>query len=142
MKFQKLCDRYSSYLQPCLGNTRFRSPSYSSRELTSKWGAGCRSWYSDQDTGWTSGKTCLDSRRTQKIYVFSKALGSKQPPIQTVPGAPCPGLKCHGREADNSPPSSAEIRNTCSHAFTSPYAAIVCKRRTLLSLFTGIFRLG
>jgi hypothetical protein len=38
------------------------------------------------------------------------ALGPTQPPIQWVPGAVPLGLKQLGREADHSPPSSAEVR--------------------------------
>jgi hypothetical protein len=36
------------------------------------------------------------------------ALGSTEPPIQSVPGALSPGVKRPGREADHSPPASAE----------------------------------
>jgi hypothetical protein len=38
-------------------------------------------------------------------------LGLTQPPIQWVPGALSPGVKRPGREADHSPPSSAEVKN-------------------------------
>jgi hypothetical protein len=38
------------------------------------------------------------------------ALGPTQPPIQCVPGAPSLGVKQLGREADHSPPSSAEVK--------------------------------
>jgi hypothetical protein len=42
---------------------------------------------------------------------FSKtALGPTQPPIQWVPGALSLGVKRPGREADHSPPSSAEVK--------------------------------
>jgi hypothetical protein len=34
-----------------------------------------------------------------------------QPPIQWVSGAISPGLKRQGREADHSPPPSAEVKN-------------------------------
>jgi hypothetical protein len=37
-------------------------------------------------------------------------LGSTQPPIQWVPGALSLGVKRKGREADHSPPSSAEVK--------------------------------
>jgi hypothetical protein len=40
------------------------------------------------------------------------ALGSTQPPIQLVSGALSPGVKRPEREADHSPPNSAEVRNT------------------------------
>jgi hypothetical protein len=38
------------------------------------------------------------------------ALGPTQPPIQWVPGAISLGVKRPGREADHSPPSSAEVK--------------------------------
>jgi hypothetical protein len=38
------------------------------------------------------------------------ALGPTQPPIQWVPGALSLGVKRPGREADHSPPSSAEVK--------------------------------
>jgi hypothetical protein len=44
------------------------------------------------------------------------ALEPTQPPIQSVPGALTPGLKQPGREADHSPPSSAEVKE-----FVEPY---------------------
>jgi hypothetical protein len=40
-----------------------------------------------------------------------RALGPTQPPIQSTPWALSPGVKQSGREADHSPPSSAEIKN-------------------------------
>jgi hypothetical protein len=50
------------------------------------------------------------------IFIFTtvsrKALGTTQPPIQWVPGALSLRVKQPGREADHSPPSSAEVRNT------------------------------
>jgi hypothetical protein len=38
------------------------------------------------------------------------ALGPTQPPIQWVPGVLSPGVKRQGREADHSPPTSAEVK--------------------------------
>jgi hypothetical protein len=38
------------------------------------------------------------------------ALGSTQPPVQWVPGAFSPGVKRPGREAEHSPPTSAEVK--------------------------------
>jgi hypothetical protein len=37
-----------------------------------------------------------------------------QPPIQSVPGALSVAVKRSGREADHSPPSSAEVKNYTS----------------------------
>jgi hypothetical protein len=41
------------------------------------------------------------------------ALGSTQPPIQLVPGALFPRVTLQEREADHSPPTSAEVEKTC-----------------------------
>jgi hypothetical protein len=44
--------------------------------------------------------------------VSRPALGLIQPPVQWVPGGPFPGGKARpGRDADHSPPSSAEVVN-------------------------------
>jgi hypothetical protein len=54
------------------------------------------------------------SRRELGIFLFTTvprtALGPIQPPIQWVPGALSLGVKRPGREADHSPPSSAEVK--------------------------------
>jgi hypothetical protein len=42
--------------------------------------------------------------------VSRTALGPTQPPIQREPGALSLGVKRPGREADHSPPSSAEVK--------------------------------
>jgi hypothetical protein len=42
-------------------------------------------------------------------------LGPTQPPIQCEPGALSPEIKRLGREADHSPPSSAEVKNSWSY---------------------------
>jgi hypothetical protein len=61
-----------------------------------------------------------------KNFLFSTSSrpvpGSTQPPIQWVPGALSPGVKRPGREADHSPPTTAEVKNTWIHISTSPYA--------------------
>jgi hypothetical protein len=43
-----------------------------------------------------------------------------QPPIQWVPGAFNLWVKVPGREADHSPPSSAEVKNAWSYIPTPP----------------------
>jgi hypothetical protein len=57
----------------------------------------------------------LDDRGTRvRIFLFTTAsrtaLGPTQLPIQWVPGALSMGVKRQGREADHSPPSSAEVK--------------------------------
>jgi hypothetical protein len=56
------------------------------------------------------------------IFLFTTtsrtALGTTQPPIQWVPRALSVGVKRPGREADHSPPSSAEVKNAWSYTCT------------------------
>jgi hypothetical protein len=69
-------------------------------------------------TGWTIGVLVFDSRRGLGIFLFTTAsrtaLGPIQPPIQWIPGALSLGIKWPWREADHSPPSSAEVKNAWS----------------------------
>jgi hypothetical protein len=48
------------------------------------------------------------------------ALRPTQPPIQWVPGALSPGLKRQGREAENSPPTSAEVKKIWIYTSSPP----------------------
>jgi hypothetical protein len=48
------------------------------------------------------------------------ALGPTQPPIQWVPGDFPIGIKRPGREANHSPPSTAEVKNAWSYTSTPP----------------------
>jgi hypothetical protein len=52
------------------------------------------------------------------------ALGPTQPPIQWVPGALSLGLRRPGREADHSPPSSADGYLEWSYTSTPQYASM------------------
>jgi hypothetical protein len=65
-------------------------------------------------TAWKIGVLGFDSRRGMGIFLFTTvsktALGPTQPPIQWVPAVLSLGVKRPGREADHSPPSSAEAR--------------------------------
>jgi hypothetical protein len=60
------------------------------------------------------------------IFLFSTSSrpvpGPTQPHIQWVPGALSPGVKRPEREADNSPPSSAEVKKTWIYTSTPTYA--------------------
>jgi len=65
-------------------------------------------------TGWTTGvRLSAEAGIIYYLLFFlfatasSPALGPTQPPIQLAPG-----VKRPGREADHSPPSSAEVKNT------------------------------
>jgi len=58
------------------------------------------------------------------IFLFTTAsrpaLDPTQPVIQRVPGVLSPAVKRSGREADHSPPSSAEVKNAWSYNYTPP----------------------
>jgi hypothetical protein len=54
------------------------------------------------------------------ITVSLPSLGPTQPPIQCITGALSPGVKRPEREADHSPPTGAEVKNTWSHTSTLP----------------------
>jgi hypothetical protein len=49
------------------------------------------------------------------------ALGPTQPPLQQVAGALSPGGNRPGREADHSPPCSAEVKNAWIYTYTPQY---------------------
>jgi hypothetical protein len=61
------------------------------------------------------GQPGFDSLQDKEIFLFSitsrPALGLTQPSIKRVPEALSPGVNRQGREADHSPPSSAEVKN-------------------------------
>jgi hypothetical protein len=58
--------------------------------------------------------SCFESRQHPGIFLFTtasrSALVPSQPPIQSVPRALSLGVKRPGREAEHSPPSSAELK--------------------------------
>jgi len=53
-------------------------------------------------------------------HVFRPAVEPNQPAIQWVPGDTSPGLKQPENEADHSPPSIAEVRNSWSYITVPP----------------------
>jgi hypothetical protein len=79
--------------------------------------------------GWMIGVLGFDSRRGLGIFLFTTAsrtaLGLAQPPIQWVTEALSLGVKRPGREADHSPPSSAEVKNTWSYTSLLQYVFMV-----------------
>jgi hypothetical protein len=66
----------------------------------------------------------FESRQGVEIFLFTTASGPDlEPthlPIQWVPGALSLGVKRPGREADQSPTSSAEVKNAWSYTSTPP----------------------
>jgi hypothetical protein len=85
---------------------------------------GYRSPYSDwlwpvQSMGRSSSP---DGGKNFHFSISSRpALGFTQPPIQLEPGALSPGVKRTGREADHSPPTSAEAKKKWIYTSTPPY---------------------
>jgi hypothetical protein len=66
----------------------------------------------------------FESRQGLRIFLFPTvsrpALGSSRPPVQWVPETISLGVKWPGREADQSPPSSAVVKNAWSSISTPP----------------------
>jgi len=67
------------------------------------------------------------------------ALDSTQFPIQGVLGAFLWGVKCPGRKADHSPPSSAKVKNAWDYTFTLLYVFMVWYLVKHRDTFTFIF---
>jgi hypothetical protein len=68
-----------------------------------------------------------DPRQGQRIFFLVSAsrpaLGPTQPPVQWVPGGLFPEGKAQpGRDANHSPPSSAEVKNEQELYLLSPHA--------------------
>jgi hypothetical protein len=62
-----------------------------------------------------------------RIFLFiaasETAVGSTQPPVQWIPGALSLGMEWLGREADHSPPSTAQVKDCVelySQSFNTP----------------------
>jgi hypothetical protein len=66
----------------------------------------------------------MEDKLSSEIFLLTTvsrtALRPTQPPIQWVPGAPSLGLKPLGREADQSPPPSAEVKECVELYLHSP----------------------
>jgi hypothetical protein len=75
-------------------------------------------------TGWTIEVLGFNTRRGLGIFLLTTesrtALGPTQPPIQWVLGALSLEAKRPGREADHSPPSSAEVKEWVQLYLNSP----------------------
>jgi hypothetical protein len=72
----------------------------------------------------------FDSRRGLGIFLFTTAprtaLGPTEPPIQWVPRALSLEVKRPGREADHSPPSTAEVKELVELCLQSPNTPSWC----------------
>jgi hypothetical protein len=74
--------------------------------------------HTEQETYNKTTLTLLNLRKSLFTTVSRQALRPTQPPVQWVPGALSLGVKRPGREADHSPPSSAEVKNAWSYTST------------------------
>jgi hypothetical protein len=86
---------------------------------------GQRSRYGDWLRAGRQRARCSRPGRVKNFLLFMSsrpALGSTQPPIHWVPGAPSSRVKRPGREADRSPPASAEVKKMWFYTSTPPYA--------------------
>jgi hypothetical protein len=76
--------------------------------------------------GWTIGVRVFNFRRGLGIFLFTIAFrlvpGPTEPRIKWVPGVLYLGVKRPVREADYSPPSSAEVKNAWSYTPLPQYA--------------------
>jgi hypothetical protein len=95
----------------------------------SKYNCNIEPGYRSRYNGWLRARRPRgrsSSPSTVKNFLFSTssrpALASTQPPIQWVPGTLSPGIKRPGREADHSPPASAEVKKIWIYTSTPPYA--------------------
>jgi hypothetical protein len=77
-------------------------------------------------TGWRTEWSEFDSRYGQKLsllHVVQTGSGA-HPAYLMGNGGSFPGVKRPGREADHSPPTSAEVKNTWLYTSTPPYVYI------------------
>jgi hypothetical protein len=91
------------------------------------WKPGLRSRYSNWLRARRPSGRCSSPGRV-KNFLFSTSsrpvLVPTQPIIQWVSGALSPGVKRPVREADHSPPASAEVKKMWIYTSTPPYAFI------------------
>jgi hypothetical protein len=85
---------------------------------------GIAQWYS---VGYGLNDQGFESRQGLEIFLLTTtyipALGPTQPPIKWVPGALSLGVKRPGHEAEHSPPSSAEVKESVElylHSHSTP----------------------
>jgi hypothetical protein len=72
---------------------------------------------------WQSPKSWAGTVKNFLLSTSSRpVLGFTQVPIQCVPRALSQGVRRPGREADHSPPASAEVKKMWIYTTTPPYA--------------------
>jgi hypothetical protein len=116
---QTICPAYRNVLYFTI--LTILSDLYKSPSSTLCKGAGIAQWYSAAIRArWSR----FESRYGLGIFLCTTEsrpfLGPTQPPIQWVSRALSLGVKWPGREADHSPPSSAEVKNVWSYTSTPP----------------------
>jgi hypothetical protein len=87
-------------------------------------------------TDWTTGRSGFDPRQGQRIFPLTsvswRALRPTQPPVRWVPGFFPRGKARQRRDADHSPPSSAQARMSRSYTSSPPSATMACSWTALL----------
>jgi hypothetical protein len=81
--------------------------------------SGRAQWHSARlRAGWSGVRVPAGAGNFLFTTASRPTLGPTQSPIQWVPGDLSLGVKPSGREADHSPPSSAEVKNAWSYTST------------------------
>jgi hypothetical protein len=70
--------------------------------------------------GWSWVQVPVGAGNFSVHHRLQTALGPSHPPIQWLPEVLCLGVKRSGHEADNSPPSSAKVKNAWRYTYTPP----------------------
>jgi hypothetical protein len=76
-------------------------------------------------TGWTTERSGFESRKGQEfslLHVVQTGSGFHPTSYTMGPGGSFSGVKRPGREADHSPPTSAEVKKMWIYTSTTPYA--------------------
>jgi hypothetical protein len=75
-------------------------------------------------TGWTAEGSEFESWQSQEfslLHVVQTGIGAHTASYSMGTRVLSPGIKRKGREADHSPPTSAEVKKMWIYTFTHPY---------------------
>jgi hypothetical protein len=115
--------RFTYNVRMCVSRNQFSIlfpfnvvPGYRSRYSGWLWARRPRS---REFESWGAGKNSQFSMSSRP------AVGSTQPLIQWVPGTLSPGVKQQKREADHSPPISAEVKKPWAYTSTPQYGVVL-----------------